>query len=192
MREKATSLALIFFLSLVLLPIPAKAVTTGSDGVNITTLHMEPASSVDFVRIGLIGSLTTDILTPDLDGDGEKEAILGTSKGVYIISSGTLQHYIPTSSFVIDIALLDDVTGDGQPDIAVAVGDIYFPNIRCYNSATSKMVWQFAPRQDAFIDNLLASDPMHTWLSTNTEQLKKGIKSGALQKAYEQFYGSGK
>ena len=140
MRKKAFSLALVLLFSLALLPIPVGAVPTGSDGVSLTHLPSAPTPSVSFTQVGLTGEITTDILTADLDGAGKDEAILGTSKGVYIVSQGTLRHYIPTPSFITDVTLLNDVTGDGQPDIAVAVGDIYFPNIRCYSSATAKKV----------------------------------------------------
>jgi len=44
------------------------------------------------------------------------------------------------------------------------------------------------PELDAYIDNLITTDPMHKWLSTNTEELKKGIRSGKLQEIYEQLF----
>lgn len=39
-----------------------------------------------------------------------------------------------------------------------------------------------------YIDNMLKTDPMHQWLSKNTEDLKKGIHSGNLQKIYKDLY----
>jgi hypothetical protein len=41
---------------------------------------------------------------------------------------------------------------------------------------------------DAFIDKLLAEDPMHTWLSQNTEKLKGDIRSGAMQGIYRKLF----
>lgn len=41
---------------------------------------------------------------------------------------------------------------------------------------------------DAYIDNLIANDPMHKWLSTNTDELKKGIRSGKLQQIYKDLF----
>ena len=41
---------------------------------------------------------------------------------------------------------------------------------------------------DAFIDNLLTNDPMHTWLHQETANLKKDIKNGQMQKIYERLF----
>ena len=111
--------------------------------------------SVRFLQIGLGGSIESDVLTADLTGDGEIETLLGTSKGLYIISQGNLLNYIPTSSSVTDVALLDDVTGDGRQEVVLAVADTSFPNIRCYHGATGEKVWQFVPKQEVFLQNLM-------------------------------------
>ncbi|MCF7809859.1 hypothetical protein K9N50_02585 [bacterium] len=42
----------------------------------------------------------------------------------------------------------------------------------------------------AYIDNMLKNDPMHRWMSQSTEELKKGIKSGEIQKIYENMFES--
>ncbi len=86
---------------------------------------------------------------------GEKAVLLGTSRGLYSVSRGALLNYIATPNSVVDIALLDDVTGDGQQDIVLVVWDTYFPNIRCHDSATGARVWQFIPKQEVFVDNLM-------------------------------------
>lgn len=44
------------------------------------------------------------------------------------------------------------------------------------------------PDINAYIDNLLKSDPMHTWLSEDTKTLKDKIKSGELQKVYAPLF----
>lgn len=41
---------------------------------------------------------------------------------------------------------------------------------------------------NAYIDNLLKNDPMHTWLSSNTGEIKKAIKSGDFQKIYQKLF----
>ncbi|HEY40610.1 MAG TPA: PQQ-binding-like beta-propeller repeat protein [Dehalococcoidia bacterium] len=102
----------------------------------------------------------------ELDG-GDEAVLLGTSRGLYIISQGVLLSYIPTPNSVMDIALLDDLTGDYQQDIVIAIWDTYFPNIRCYDSDTGDKLWQFIPKQEVFIDNL-----MWTELQTPTFNLE--------------------
>lgn len=52
------------------------------------------------------------------------------------------------------------------------------PEARAYNN----------PKVNAYIDNLLTNDPMHTWLSTNTGEIKKAIKSGEFQKIYTNMF----
>ncbi|MGD9487135.1 MAG: multiheme c-type cytochrome [Calditrichaceae bacterium] len=41
---------------------------------------------------------------------------------------------------------------------------------------------------DDYINNMLQNDPMHKWMLTNTDELKKGIKSGKIQEVYEKFF----
>ncbi len=41
---------------------------------------------------------------------------------------------------------------------------------------------------NAYIDNLLKNDPMHKWLSANTGEIKKAIKSGDFQKIYSDLF----
>jgi len=52
------------------------------------------------------------------------------------------------------------------------------PEARHYNNA----------KVNAYIDDLLTNDPMHKWMSTNTGEIKKGIKSGDFQKIYEKLF----
>lgn len=120
--------------------------------------HPEQAdtdASVQFVQLGLSGAITSDILVAELTSDDQEDVLLGTSVGLYILSSGTLLQHIPTSSAVLNICLLDDITGDGKPNIALAIGDTYFPNIRCYDGISGDKIWQFSPQQEVFIENLM-------------------------------------
>ncbi len=41
---------------------------------------------------------------------------------------------------------------------------------------------------NAYIDKMLAEDPMHTWLNRPTEELKSKIKSGEMQAIYKQLF----
>ena len=41
---------------------------------------------------------------------------------------------------------------------------------------------------NAYIDDLLTNDPMHTWMSQNTADIKKAIQSGEFQKTYDKFF----
>lgn len=40
----------------------------------------------------------------------------------------------------------------------------------------------------AWLERLLADDPMHNWMSKNTDELKKSIQSGEIKKVYLKFY----
>jgi hypothetical protein len=44
------------------------------------------------------------------------------------------------------------------------------------------------PEINAYIDSLIANDPMHTWVSEQTVDLKKKIRSGEIQKVYQEFF----
>ena len=41
---------------------------------------------------------------------------------------------------------------------------------------------------DAYLDNLLQNDPMHSWLSKQTSDLKGAIRSGEMQKIYQDLF----
>lgn len=41
---------------------------------------------------------------------------------------------------------------------------------------------------NAYIDNMLATDPMHKWLNTDTKTIKQAINSGEFQKIYSQLF----
>ena len=47
------------------------------------------------------------------------------------------------------------------------------------------------PEVDAFIDHLLDNDPMHHWVREKTDDLKKQIRSGEMQKIYARFFSPG-
>jgi outer membrane protein assembly factor BamB len=141
--------------------------------------------SVNFLQAGLSGEIGTDIAVMELSGE-EEAVLLGTSSGLYIVSQGTLLNYIQTPSLVQDIALLDDLTGDYQQDIVIAIQDIYFPNIRCYDSDTGAKLWQFIPKQEVFIDNLMWTEQqMPTFdlevLDVNGDEIKDVIATSGYR-----------
>ncbi len=44
------------------------------------------------------------------------------------------------------------------------------------------------PDVDRYISTLLEKDEMHQWMSMNTDELKKGIRSGKIQEIYRKLY----
>jgi hypothetical protein len=46
------------------------------------------------------------------------------------------------------------------------------------------------PAIDAYLDSLLQNDPMHSWLSRQTADLKGAIRSGEMQKIYKDLFKS--
>lgn len=44
------------------------------------------------------------------------------------------------------------------------------------------------PETTAYIENLLANDPMHNWVNRSTEELKKEVRSGKMQQLYKDLF----
>jgi hypothetical protein len=44
------------------------------------------------------------------------------------------------------------------------------------------------PDLNAYLDNLIQNDPMHSWMLKETSDLKSAIKSGKMQKIYEEMF----
>jgi len=132
----------------------ASSATSNVNPLILPSVTDYPESSVDFVQVGLCGNITSDIVTMEL-ANGEEAVLLGTTKGLYIVSNGSLLNYVPTTSSVADIAILDDMNNDKQQEIAIAIWDTYFPSIRCYDSKTGNKLWQSLPKQEVFADNLM-------------------------------------
>jgi len=68
----------------------------------------------------------------------------------------------------------------GAYDVAHSFYFKLIPEARKYNNA----------EVNAYINNLIENDPMHSWLMTDTEQLKKNIRSGKMQEIYKKMYES--
>jgi len=44
------------------------------------------------------------------------------------------------------------------------------------------------PDLNKYIDDLLSNDPMHSWINRETEELKEDIRSGDMQRIFQQLY----
>ena len=141
--------------------------------------------SVRQLQLGISGTIEADLLSADLTGDGEAEVLVGTPRGLYVLSGGTLLYHIPTSSPVIDVELLSDVTGDGRPDFALATGDAYFPNIRAYDGVSGEKAWHFVPKQEVFIENLMWTEQQTRTFDIEAVDLNRdGITDVAATSGY--------
>lgn len=54
----------------------------------------------------------------------------------------------------------------------------YLPLAREYNH----------PEVNRYIDDLITNDPFHNWINQNTDQLRSAIRTGKLQKKYEELF----
>lgn len=66
----------------------------------------------------------------------------------------------------------------GIYDVAHTFYFKFIPEARHYND----------PEVNAYIDNLLQKDEMHKWINQSTDELKKSIRSGELQKVYKGLF----
>ena len=94
-------------------------------------------------------------VSPDLDGDGRQEALLGTAWGgrtAYAIladQGGAIlwdfDTYVddPPSGWVYSLDWIPDVTGDGVPEIVFGCGSDN-NNAYCVDGASGAVVWKFA------------------------------------------------
>ena len=111
--------------------------------------------SVRTLQVGVAGAITGDPVVTDVNGDGSAEILFPTSSGLYVLSGPDVVLHVPTSSAVTDIALLDDLNGNGAPEVVLAVSDVFFPNVRAYDTVTGEKLWDYVPAQEVFIDNLM-------------------------------------
>lgn len=174
-------LALIAVASSVLLSVLVAAATG--------PVSSEDSPSVRTLDIGISGNISADPVVIDLTGDGVNEVLLGTSNGLYAISNGTLLYRIPSLSAIIDVAAIDDVNGDGIPDVAAAASDIYFPNIRLYDGASGQKLWHFIPSQEVFIQNRMWTQQQTLTYDVETADLNGDGVSDLLASSGYRVYG---
>lgn len=70
----------------------------------------------------------------------------------------------------------------GMYDVAQNFYFEFLPEVQHYND----------PEVNAYIETMLNENPMHNWLTRSTEELKAEIRSGEMQKVYEDLFNEGK
>jgi hypothetical protein len=114
--------------------------------------HDTPAAETDYspsvtcIPLGLYGDITTLVLVHRLSDSSDNLTFVGTTNGLYVVAPGGKLHHFLYSPFGIrQVALIDDITGDGILEVVVALNDTQVPALRCYDGATWEKLWQFAP-----------------------------------------------
>lgn len=150
MQQINKFLLVIFLLLLVIIPIAGAAGATSA------------SESMRMVQFGISGSITTEgVFLENLTGD-VTYIIFGTSTGLYVFTmDGALEDYVQTSGSVTHLAVLDDLTGDGKREIAISTGNVYFPNVICYDTAKGEKQWEFSPKTEVY-------DPYILWTMKQT------------------------
>ena len=121
------------------------------------------ADSMNMVQMGISGAITTKAITEaDLTGSGKMSIIVGTSTGLYIFNEdGALDRYTQTSGAVSNVAVLGDPAGNGKRKIAISTGDVYFPNVICFDAGNGEKKWEFSPKTEVY-------DPYILWTMMQT------------------------
>ena len=125
---------------------PAEAETGGQRTANSSVTCLE--------RLGLSGTITSDVVVGQLTEDGPSVVLVGTSDGLYAVSEGALQHYVYTPFGVSLIALLDDIDGDSVREVMFSLEYADTPSIQCYNGATWERMWQRDTRQPVYAQDI--------------------------------------
>ena len=169
----ASLLLIIVVCSLTLGMVVPPACASGSPGLSEAAADSTP--SVDCIPLGLYGSITADVLVGRLSDSSDNLVFLGTSNGLYVMSStGMLQHFIYTPSFGVQhVALINDINGDGVREVVVALNDTEVPALRCYDGATWKGLWQFGPMTKVW-DELDGSWAERQFSITDLEVIRSG------------------
>ncbi len=140
-----------------LVSIPALSCVSSS-AANGGIVRESPPSVENLIKLGLSGKITAPLTTGRLTEDGDNLVFAGTSDGLYIISSGTLVRYIYTPFGVSHISLIEDVSGNGWRDIVISLHRADAPGLHCYDGLTGEKLWQLAPRQRVYVQDVGWSD----------------------------------
>lgn len=115
----------------------------------------EESSSVYRVQMGISGEITAEPKFIEFSEQiGEDKLIIPTTLGVYIISEGEVERYIPTTNPVTSYSLIDDIDGDGITDIILGTEDTVFPNIQAYSVGRGKRIWTFKSHMEMYRDDI--------------------------------------
>ncbi|MDY6833276.1 MAG: PQQ-binding-like beta-propeller repeat protein [Chloroflexota bacterium] len=110
--------------------------------------------SVSHVGIGLAGQITSSVVIDKLSPSGETMVLLGTSVGLYVASQESLRHVIYTPYGISDVALIDDISGDGVREVIVSFNRPGVSPVRCYDGLTWELVWHCSPNQEVFVERM--------------------------------------
>jgi len=106
---------------------------------------------------GFSGSITTPLRITDLwEPSGNDTVIFGTSSGVYIldIETGEVYNRLPVASPVTSVFVGPDIDTDGVRDIGYTCIDQVHPNVVFVSSRTGVKIWDFAPTEKVYTENL--------------------------------------
>ncbi|OGN94389.1 MAG: hypothetical protein A2Z75_06365 [Chloroflexi bacterium RBG_13_50_10] len=110
-------------------------------------------SPYDLVQLGISGAIN-DLVVEKLADTGEETVLATTNKGMYIIRQQKIERFIFTPGPVKRIATIDDANGDGVRDAVVTINDSRYPNVRCYDTVSGDMLWQYSQKQRVFVEGM--------------------------------------
>jgi hypothetical protein len=105
----------------------------------------------------------------ELDNSGKKYIIVGTDAGMGILeTNGDLLSSFVTFGPVIDIEIIDDISGDGLDDLIIIVLDQEHPNVYCVSSNNGTELWRFNTYITGFNPDLLLPQnyTSYSWAAT--------------------------
>ncbi|MBN2098255.1 MAG: PQQ-binding-like beta-propeller repeat protein [Dehalococcoidia bacterium] len=158
MTRIARLVAVLFFLAAILsvgsLTIGAAAThQSNSESGHSPVVEAELEASVRCLSFGLYGEITAEAVVDKLSDSSNNLAFVGTSNGLYVIGlDGKLQHFLYSPFGVKQVALIDDITGDGSHEVVVVLNNTLVPALRCYDGVTWEKLWQFAPMAKVWDD----------------------------------------
>ena len=112
-------------------------------------------ASVTCLPFGLYGESLAETVVGSLSDSGGDLIFQASSIGLYVLGlDGTMRHFLYTPFGVRFVTLIDDITGDGNGEVVLALGSTQVPALRCYDGATWEKLWQYAPMVKVWDDRL--------------------------------------